>query len=65
MMRKLRALCRADRREVTLRTGAWADLDSVERYAHSETTEEAQKAIHLPTPKRGGVVEISPERKKA
>jgi integrase len=32
------------------RTGAWADLDSVERYAHSESTAEARRAVLLPTP---------------
>jgi len=31
------------------RTGAWADLDSVERYAHSEPTAEARRAAMLPT----------------
>jgi integrase len=35
------------------RTGAWADLDSVARYSHSETTAEARQAAKLPTPKRG------------
>jgi hypothetical protein len=39
------------------RTGAWADLDSVERYAHSEPTAEARRAALLPTPKRAGNVE--------
>jgi integrase len=39
------------------RTGAWTDLDSVERYAHSEPTAEARRAALLPTPKRGGGVE--------
>jgi integrase len=39
------------------RTGAWADLDSVERYSHSEPTAEARRAIDLPTPKRGADVE--------
>jgi integrase len=39
------------------RTGAWADLDSVERYSHSEPTAEARRAIDLPTPKRGAGVE--------
>jgi integrase len=31
------------------RTGAWADLESVERYAHSEPTAEARQAAVLPT----------------
>lgn len=39
------------------RTGAWADLNSVERYAHSEPTAEARRAVDLPTPKRGARVE--------
>jgi integrase len=39
------------------RTGAWEDLDSVERYAHSEPTQEARQAARLPTPKRGAGVE--------
>ena len=39
------------------RTGAWSDLDSVERYAHSEPTAEARQAAALPTPKRGAGVE--------
>lgn len=34
------------------RTGAWADLDSVDRYAHSEASEEAKRANLLPVPKR-------------
>ena len=38
------------------RTGAWADLDSVERYSHSEPTAEARRAALLPTPKRAGDV---------
>jgi integrase len=41
-----------------LRTGVWADMDSVERYSHSEATAEARQAAKLPTPKRGAVVEI-------
>jgi integrase len=41
-----------------LRLGAWADIDSVDRYSHSEATAEARQAIKLPTPKRGDVVEI-------
>lgn len=41
-----------------LRTGAWADMDSVERYSHSEANAEARQAAKLPTPKRGDVVEI-------
>lgn len=40
------------------RTGAWADMDSVERYAHSEPTKESRQAAELPTPKRGQVVDI-------
>jgi integrase len=43
------------------RTGAWADLDSVERYSHSEPTSEARRAAELPTPKRGAVVEQKPK----
>jgi integrase len=39
------------------RTGAWADMASVERYAHSEPTAEARRAAELPTPKRGVLVE--------
>ena len=39
------------------RTGAWSDIDSVERYAHSEATAEARQAAKLPTPKRGADVE--------
>jgi integrase len=39
------------------RTGAWADLGSVERYSHSEPTAEARRAALLPTPKRAGDVE--------
>lgn len=39
------------------RTGAWADIDSVERYSHSEATAEARQAAKLPTPGRGGDVE--------
>jgi hypothetical protein len=30
----------------------------VERYSHSEATEEAMQAVHLPTPGRGEVVEM-------
>lgn len=37
------------------RTGAWADLESVERYAHSEPTAEARRAAALPTPPDRGV----------
>lgn len=33
-------------------TGAWKDRKSVERYAHTVITEEAQRAAMLPTPKR-------------
>ena len=44
------------------RTGAWSDLESVERYAHSEPTAEARRAALLPTPKRAGDVE---DRQKA
>jgi integrase len=33
-----------------VRTGAWADLESVERYAHSEANAEARRADVLPTP---------------
>jgi hypothetical protein len=43
------------------RTGAWADLNSVERYAHSEPTVEARRAVDLPTPKRGAGVERKSE----
>ena len=32
------------------RTGAWADAESVERYSHSEASEEAMQAVGLPTP---------------
>jgi integrase len=39
------------------RTGAWADMDSVARYSHSEATAEARQAAKLPTPKRGADVE--------
>lgn len=35
-----------------IRTGVWADMDSVERYAHSETSAEARRADELPTPGR-------------
>jgi integrase len=35
-----------------IRTGAWADMDSVERYSHSETSAEARRADELPTPER-------------
>ena len=38
------------------RTGAWADMASVERYSHSEATAEARQAALLPTPKRGAGV---------
>ncbi len=34
-----------------IRTGVWADMDSVERYSHSETGAEARRADELPTPK--------------
>jgi integrase len=40
------------------RTGAWSDLKSVERYSHSEPTAEARRAVGLPAPKRGRVVDI-------
>jgi hypothetical protein len=36
------------------RRGAWADLESVERYAHSEPTAESRRAALLPAPKRAG-----------
>lgn len=39
------------------RIGAWTDLESVERYAHSEVTKEARQAAELPTPNRGMRVE--------
>jgi integrase len=32
-----------------MRTGVWADMDSVARYAHSEPTAEARRAALLPT----------------
>jgi integrase len=35
-----------------VRTGAWADLESVARYSHSETSAEARRADVLPTPTR-------------
>jgi integrase len=35
-----------------IRTGAWADMDSVERYSHSETSAEARRADELPTPNK-------------
>lgn len=35
------------------RTGVWSDMDSVERYSHSEPTAEARRAALLPTPKHG------------
>jgi integrase len=35
-----------------IRTGTWADMESVERYSHSETSAEARKADELPTPGR-------------
>jgi integrase len=41
-----------------LRTRAWADMESVDRYSHSETSAEARKAAELPTPKRGQIVDI-------
>jgi hypothetical protein len=47
------------------RTGAWSDMESVERYSHSEPTTEARAASLLPTAKRGQVVDISTEKKKA
>jgi integrase len=34
-----------------IRTGAWADLESVERYAHSVPSSEAMVAANLPIPK--------------
>jgi integrase len=34
-----------------IRTGVWADMESVERYSHSETSAEARKADELPVPK--------------
>jgi integrase len=40
------------------RTGAWSDLKSVERYSHSEPTVEARRAVNLPAPKRGYVVDV-------
>lgn len=40
------------------RTGAWSDMESVERYSHSEPTSEARQASLLPTSKRGQVVEF-------
>lgn len=39
------------------RTGAWADMDSVARYSHSEPTAEARRSAVLPTPKRGAGVD--------
>jgi integrase len=45
------------------RTGAWADMASVERYAHSEPTSEARQAALLPTPTRG--VDVERKRGKA
>jgi integrase len=41
-----------------IRTRAWADMESVERYSHSEPTAEARQAAQLPTPGRGEVVEL-------
>lgn len=41
-----------------LRTDVWKDMESVERYSHSEPTKEARQAALLPTPKRGQVVEF-------
>lgn len=35
-----------------IRTGVWADMDSVERYSHSETSAEAKRADELPVPGR-------------
>lgn len=35
-----------------VRTGTWADTDSVERYSHSFASDEARRADLLPTPKR-------------
>jgi integrase len=35
-----------------IRTGVWADMDSVERYSHSETSAEARRADELPVPGR-------------
>jgi integrase len=40
-----------------IRTGVWADMDSVERYSHSETSAEARRANDLPTPGRGADVD--------
>lgn len=40
------------------RTGVWSDIESVDRYSHSEATAEAMQAEKLPTPGRGAVVEI-------
>lgn len=40
------------------RTGVWADMDSVERYSHSEATAEARQAAMLPTPNSGNVEQI-------
>jgi integrase len=39
-----------------VRTGAWADIDSVERYAHSEASAEARRADVLPTASRVEIV---------
>jgi len=35
-----------------IRTGVWADMDSVDRYRHSETSAEAKRADELPVPGR-------------
>ena len=35
-----------------IRTGVWADMESVERYSHSETSAEARRADDLPVPGR-------------
>lgn len=35
-------------------TGAWKDAKSAHRYAHAVVTEEAAKAVLLPTPKKAG-----------
>lgn len=42
-----------------LRTGAWADMDSVERYSHSEATAEARQAAKLPTRMRAVIIRES------
>lgn len=40
-----------------MKTGAWADRESADRYDHTEPSEEAKKAALLPTPPRGKSVE--------